>query len=89
MSYGGIDEHVAEAIVNSIEASPRVARNQGVWSRVRQNLSARIGAVLILLIALMGAGAPLLCGWDPNSINPGARNKPPGYRDDNSRRRRQ
>src|SRR6202034_41482 len=79
VNSGGIDEHVAEAIVDSIETPPRVARNQGVWSRVRQNVSARIGAVLIVLIALMGAGAPLLSGWDPNSITPGARNKTPGY----------
>jgi peptide/nickel transport system permease protein len=75
-----LDEHpVAEAIVDSIETPTRIARNQGVWSRVRRNVSARIGAVLIVLIALMGLGAPWLSGWDPNSINPGARNKTPGY----------
>jgi peptide/nickel transport system permease protein len=75
-----IDERpVADSTVDSIETPPRVVRNQGVWSRVRRNVSALIGAVLILLIALMGACAPLLSGWDPDNINPGARNKTPGY----------
>jgi peptide/nickel transport system permease protein len=59
-------------------AGPAVAA-PGLWKRVRRNVSARIGAAMILLIALIGIGAPWLSPWDPNNINPGARNKPPGY----------
>jgi peptide/nickel transport system permease protein len=51
----------------------------GVWARVRRNVSARIGAALMLLIALIGLAAPAISPWDPNALNPSARNKPPGF----------
>jgi len=75
-----IDESPAsESIVDPLEGAPPIPRDRGVWSRVRGNVSARIGAALLLLIAVMGIAAPLLSAWDPNAINPAARNKPPGY----------
>lgn len=63
----------------STEAAPPDSSNRGVWSRVRRNVSAMIGVVLIVLIALIGLAAPLLSPWDPNAINPSARNRTPGY----------
>jgi peptide/nickel transport system permease protein len=75
-----VDEHLASgSIVDPLEGAPSIPRDRGVWSRVRGNVSARIGALLILLIMAMGAAAPWLCAWDPDAINPGARNEPPGY----------
>jgi len=59
-------------------ASPS-RRSEGLWARVRGNLSARIGAAIFLLIALIGAAAPVLSPWDPDGIHPGARNKKPGF----------
>jgi peptide/nickel transport system permease protein len=61
------------------EALPLAQTKRGLWSRVRRNVSALIGAVLIALVALTGIAAPLLSPWDPNAINPAARNKTPGY----------
>jgi peptide/nickel transport system permease protein len=46
---------------------------------VRKNVSARIGAAILLLIVMIGAAAPLLSPWDPDGINPGARNQRPGF----------
>jgi peptide/nickel transport system permease protein len=62
-----------------VEAAPQVQRDLSVWTRVRKNVSARIGAALVMLIVLIGVSAPLLTAWDPAGINPGARNRPPGY----------
>jgi len=61
------------------EASPPVRRRAGVWQRVRKNVSALIGAAMFALIVLIGVSAPLLSAWDPDGINPAARNKPPGF----------
>jgi peptide/nickel transport system permease protein len=72
-------ESAAEDPVAPTEGLPPVQRNLGVWSRVRRNVSARIGAALIAVIVLMGVGAPQLSAWDPDGINPAARNKTPGY----------
>jgi peptide/nickel transport system permease protein len=63
----------------SLEGAAPAATPPSVWTRVRRNVSARIGATLILLITLIGIGAPWISPWDPNNINPAARNKPPGY----------
>jgi peptide/nickel transport system permease protein len=63
----------------SLENAASTAAAPGVWRRVGGNLSARIGAALILLIALIGLGAPWLSPWDPNNIDPAARNKSPGF----------
>jgi peptide/nickel transport system permease protein len=80
MSSARIDDTSATApIADPIETPRRNHRERGVWRRVRKNVSAQIGAVIVVLIALMGAFAPLLSPWDPNAINPGARNKTPGY----------
>jgi peptide/nickel transport system permease protein len=62
-----------------LDDSRRASRKPGAWSRAGKNVSARIGAVLILLIALTGVAAPWLSPWDPNGINPSARNKTPGF----------
>jgi peptide/nickel transport system permease protein len=59
------------------EAGP--ARASSAWARLRKNVSAWIGAVLIGIVIIVGIGAPLLTPWDPAGINPTARNRPPGY----------
>ena len=63
----------------SAPLSPEGAAAPGLWKRVSRNLSARIGAGLTLLIALIGLFAPALSPLDPNALNPSARNKPPGF----------
>ena len=65
------------AISAPIAEEAPVAPN--LWTRVRRNLSARIGAALMLVIVLIGLAAPAISPWDPNALNPGARNKPPGF----------
>jgi peptide/nickel transport system permease protein len=72
-------ESAAQSPELPVEAAPQVGRHAAAWVRVRKNVSAWIGAVLIALIALIGLGAPLLSPWDPNGINPAARNRGPGY----------
>ncbi len=62
---------------------PRLARNPGVL----------VGAVVLLLMILMGAAAPLLGTLSPSEINPTVRNRPPGFErailaDDGSQRTR-
>jgi peptide/nickel transport system permease protein len=69
----------AQSSESPVEAAPQAPRGAGAWARVRKNVSAWIGAVLITLIALIGLAAPLLSPWDPNGINPAARNRTPGY----------
>jgi peptide/nickel transport system permease protein len=71
------DSTVDSPVVDEAPSVPAAA--PGLWRRVRRNVSARIGAALMLLIVLIGAGAPWISPWDPNALNPGARNKPPGF----------
>jgi peptide/nickel transport system permease protein len=71
------DSTVDSPVVDEAPSAPAAA--PGLWKRVRRNVSARIGAALMLLIVLIGAGAPWISPWDPNALNPGARNRPPGF----------
>jgi peptide/nickel transport system permease protein len=61
-----------------------------IWRRLASNLSVVVGAVLIVLIALVGVAAPLITPDDPTAINPAGRNKAPGeeisFRNDEGQR---
>ena len=61
-----------------------------IWRRLRANLSVVIGAIMIVLIALMGIAAPMITPDDPTAINPAGRNKAPGeeisFRNDDGQR---
>jgi peptide/nickel transport system permease protein len=59
-------------------STARVARAP-VSGRLLRNASVIIGAVLIALLAVIGAIAPLLAPIDPSAIDPTERNRPPGY----------
>jgi peptide/nickel transport system permease protein len=56
-----------------------VARKPGVGRRLLRNWSVLIGGLIVTLIALMGVVAPLLTPIDPAAINPGGRNRMPGF----------
>ena len=54
------------------------ARKQGLLIRVARNQSVIIGAVIVVLMMLIGLAAPLLGTVDPKAINPTVRNLKPG-----------
>ena len=70
--------------------APAARAPASVWRRLLANTSVVIGAVLIVLIALMGVAAPLITSDDPTAINPAGRNKAPGaeisFRNDDGQR---
>ena len=68
---GIISTESAESVVSRARPS--------TWDRVRRNPSVLAGAIMVLIIALIGPVAPLLTSLDPTEINPGNRNKPPGH----------
>lgn len=75
----------------AVTADDRPVRERvPTWRRLGSNVSVMIGAVLIALIALMGAAAPLITSEDPTAINPAGRNKAPGeqisFRNDDGQR---
>jgi len=72
-------------------AVPRQARQPAsIWRRLCRNTSVVIGAVLILVIALIGIAAPVITKDSPTAINPAGRNKAPGeeitFRNDDGER---
>ena len=79
-------------IVDPLAAIDRQAAKPGasIWKRLASNTSVVIGAVMIVLIALMGIAAPLITPDDPTAINPAGRNKAPGeeitFRNDDGQR---
>ena len=88
MAGGLVDPLIPDAAVaiDVLVARPRAS----IWKRLGQNTSVVIGGILILLIALMGVGAPLIVKDDPTAINPAGRNKAPGeeitFRNDDGQR---
>ncbi len=60
-----------------MEASPTRSK-PSVWSRLARNVTAMIGGVLFLFIALMAVFAPVLTSLDPTEIHPVNRLKQPG-----------
>jgi peptide/nickel transport system permease protein len=67
---------------------PRPAAS--IWRQLAANVSVVIGAIMIVLIALMGIAAPMITQDDPTAINPAGRNKAPGeeisFRNDDGQR---
>jgi peptide/nickel transport system permease protein len=66
------------ATAESVASATRVSRAP-MSGRLLRNPSVIIGAVLIALIAVIGAVAPLLAPIDPSAIDPTERNRTPGY----------
>ena len=62
----------------SAESIESVAR-PSAWTRLARNPAVLTGALIIVLITLMGVFAPALTSQDPTEINPRTRNKPPGH----------
>ena len=86
-----------DALADPLLVDPLLAADQhrarprgSIWKNLARNTSVVIGAVLIALIALMGAAAPLITQDDPTAINPAGRNKGPGeeitFRNDDGKR---
>ncbi len=69
---------------------PAARIRQSIGQRLARNVSVVIGGILIALIALMGAFAPMITPDDPTAINPAGRNKAPGesitFRNDDGQR---
>jgi peptide/nickel transport system permease protein len=68
----------ADAVGLEAPAGPPPVVRRGVLRRLARNPVVVIGAVILLLILVMGLAAPLLTPLDPAEINPVARNKKPG-----------
>ncbi len=68
-----------EAIQTDLTEETEARSRPSAWSRLSQNLSARIGGGLLLLIALIGLFASFLTTLDPTEINPSNRLKSPGH----------
>jgi len=75
-------------VAAAVQRSPR--QPASIWKRLAANTSVMIGAVLILVIALIGVAAPLITKDNPTAINPAGRNKAPGeeisFRNDDGER---
>jgi peptide/nickel transport system permease protein len=68
----------ADAIGLEAPAGPAPVLRRGVWRRLVRNPVVVIGALILLVICLVGVAAPLLTPLDPAEINPAFRNKKPG-----------
>ncbi|HZH07341.1 MAG TPA: ABC transporter permease, partial [Lautropia sp.] len=79
---------IAAEVAAAVQRSPR--QPASIWKRLAANTSVMIGAVLILVIALIGVAAPLITKDNPTAINPAGRNKAPGeeisFRNDDGER---
>lgn len=77
MSANG-DIPVAEAPLPLDAAALVAPQRPGVWRKLTRNTGVVIGGLIFLVIAAIGAAAPLLGTVDPTEINPTFRNKLPG-----------
>ena len=68
----------ADAIPLDAPAVPPSALRAASWRRLLHNPGVAIGAVILVLVCIMGLAAPLLTPFDPAAINPVYRNKKPG-----------
>lgn len=63
----------------SENASESPGRIYAALSGIARYPTLAIGSALLIVLILLGAVAPLLTEFDPATINPAVRNKPPGY----------
>jgi peptide/nickel transport system permease protein len=70
-----VDDQIEIDVAASAAAA---ARKQGLFTRLAKNQSVAIGAVIVVLMMLIGLAAPLLGTVDPKAINPVVRNVKPG-----------
>jgi peptide/nickel transport system permease protein len=86
--HGLTDALLSDAPVLAVQQARRA--DASIWKRLAANTSVVIGTLLIVLIALVGAAAPLITQDDPTAINPAGRNKAPGeeisFRNDDGQR---
>ncbi len=73
-SLGPADVAVAAPLPDVL---PPVKRRKGLWGFMRRNPTIAIGGVLLLLIVLMAAFAPLLWTVDPTALAPARRTREP------------
>ena len=66
------------ALLTPASISPPRARS-GVWRRLLRNPGVVIGGLVLLIVVLIGAAAPLLGTVNPSDIAPTARNRVPGF----------
>ena len=58
--------------------APAIVGQPGAWSRVRRNLSVRIGGLFLLLLVTIAVAAPWLGTVDPSLFDPASRDLLPG-----------
>jgi peptide/nickel transport system permease protein len=61
-----------------LAGAPAIVRQPGAWSRVRRNLSVRIGGFFLLLLVAVAFAAPWLGTVDPSLFDPASRDLLPG-----------
>jgi len=63
---------------DALADAPTIVGQPGAWSRVRRNLSVRIGGLFLLLLVAMAVAAPWLGTVDPSLFDPASRDLLPG-----------
>lgn len=83
-------EVVANGAAGSVEASvldydedllKRERKANSAWAKLRRNKTAMVGLVIVLLMIFLAVFAPLICPYDPATINPLASYLEPGSTD--------
>jgi peptide/nickel transport system permease protein len=68
-----------ESLTSAVAAAPALSARSAIWRKLGGNPSVVIGALIIAVMALIGAAAPVLGTMNPAEINPVTRNKTPGF----------
>ena len=68
----------AATVAGALADAPPVVGQPGAWSRVRRNLSVRIGGFFLLLLVAIALAAPWLGTVDPSLFDPASRDLLPG-----------
>ena len=63
---------------DALADAPTIVGQPGAWSRVRRNLSVRIGGLFLLLLVAIAVAAPWLGTVDPSLFDPASRDLLPG-----------
>ena len=68
----------AADVAGALASAPAIVGQPGAWSRVRRNLSVRIGGSFLLLLVAIAFAAPWLGTVDPSLFDPASRDLLPG-----------
>jgi len=68
----------AASAAGALADTPAIVGQPGAWSRVRRNLSVRIGGFFLLLLVAIAFAAPWLGTVDPSLFDPASRDLLPG-----------